>query len=64
MIPQLWCTRGDWYPFPLDSRRPFFVVVDPPGAPDRALKSTASETAFGPPSERTAVAGFTVNIYR
>jgi hypothetical protein len=62
--PELWCTRGDWYPFPLDSRHPFFVIVDPPGAPGRPFKSTASESVFGPPSERTAVAGYTVNIYR
>ena len=61
--PYLWLSRGDWYPSPLGSRRPFFVILDPPGAP-QIFKISDSEAFFGVPSERAKVADCTVDIYR
>jgi hypothetical protein len=64
LIPRLAETCGDWYPNPLNSRHPFFVIVDPPEMVGSTFKGSDCKSLFGPPSESTAVAGFTVNIYR
>ncbi len=63
LSPYLWISRGDWYPSALGSRRPFFVILDPPGAP-QIFKISDSEAFFGVPSERAKVADCTVDIYR
>ena len=63
-LPRLELTRGDWYPNPLNSRHPFFVIVDPPEMVASTFKSSDSESLFGHPSESAVIAGFTVDIYR
>jgi hypothetical protein len=64
IIPDLWNTRADWFPSPDDSRRPFFVVVDPPNSSDGGFTRSQCEVTFGPPAQRITVADFTIEIYR
>lgn len=64
VVPFLWNTRDDWYPSRLNARRPFFVVIDPPGSsPDGAFPRAAAEAVFGAPAETATVDGFLVEIY-
>jgi hypothetical protein len=64
LVPRLAEACGDWYPNPLNSRRPFFVIIDSPEMVGSTFKSTDCESLFGSPSESTAVERFIVNIYR
>lgn len=63
IIPDLWNTRADWFPSPDDSRRPFFVVVDPPNSSDGGFTRSQCEATFGPPTQQATVAGFTIEMY-
>lgn len=63
--PYLWNVRRDWYPAPLGSQRPFFVIVDGADAPfpERFSREQAAST-FGPASETVKVGDYEVDVYR
>jgi hypothetical protein len=65
-VPYLWNVRHDWFPTPLDTQHPFFVIVDDPHSSPgpEAFDTMASEAVLGVPTERAIVAGFKVEIYR
>jgi len=56
--------RDDWFPDSLTARRPFFVVIDPPGSFSDAFKESEAVEALGQPSERETVGPYVVDIYR
>jgi hypothetical protein len=64
LVPRLDETCAAWYPNPLNSRHPFFVIVDSPEMVGSTFRSADCESLFGPPSESITVERFTVNIYR
>jgi hypothetical protein len=64
LVPYLWVSRSDWYPVPLDSRRPFFVVVETKPGEDRRYEQPSVEATFGPPSETHDVEEYRINLYR
>jgi hypothetical protein len=64
LVPYLWVSRADWYPVPLDSRKPFFVVIDPTEDKQPLYDQGSVEHAFGAPSETHAIERYVVYLYR
>jgi hypothetical protein len=57
-----WLTSAAWYPTPINSRKPAFIVVEK-NAPAAAFRESEVVSTFGQPNGRAAVGDYAVLLY-
>lgn len=63
LAPMQWLSRADWYPSPLDGRRPFVVVEDREQTQEPPFDAAEVARTFGEPTERLEFEGYRIHRY-